>query len=313
MSQLAPTQSNVQAALASFITAVLPGTLGASPAVFTGTITGTTLTVTKMLTGQIALNAPLLGAAPGTTVAAVGTGSGGVGTYRVSVSQTVGNQATFATGVTVIAGQQNRAPEPVNPWFVVMTPIRFNRLATNIDSSDDVKFTGSIAGNTLTVSALISGAIVAGATVFGTGVAANTVVTAIGSPGVYTVSPNQNAASAVMSAGSKALMQEAESTVQLDFHSPDSTSGDFAQAISTALRDEYGVNFFAGLAAPLNGVVPFYADDPAQRPFINAENQYETRWVLEACFQVNQTLSVPQEYADAATITLKDVDALYPP
>jgi hypothetical protein len=48
-------------------------------------------------------------------------------------------------------------------------------------------------------------------------------------------------------------------------------------------------------------------------PFTNAENQSEWRWVLDAELQVNQVISVPQQYADAVTPTLISVDAVYPP
>ena len=325
--QVSPTQSNVQAALAAFLSAVLPGLNGSQPAVFVGAINATTLTVTALpgatpggIQGIIQANAPLLGLglASGTTIVRQLTGpTGGVGTYQISVSQTVATPITMSTGVTIIAGQQNRVIEPVNPYFVVMTPIRFTRLATNIDTKADVKFTGSISASTLTVSDVAFGEIELGATVFGTGVAANTIITAFGSgsggAGTYTISGSQTIGSQTLSAGQKTLTQEAESVVQIDCHSPDTQGGDLAQIVSTALRDEYATTFFAGLTPPFNDVSPFYADDPKQVPFVNAENAYEWRWVLEAHFQVNQTVVVPQTYADAAAVTLADVNALYPP
>jgi hypothetical protein len=48
--------------------------------------------------------------------------------------------------------------------------------------------------------------------------------------------------------------------------------------------------------------VPLYADDPRYMPFVNENQQYEWRWVLEACFQVNQTVVVPKQYADAVDV-----------
>jgi hypothetical protein len=325
LTAISPTQSNVQQALIAFLNAVLPGLSGQAPAVFVGSIAGNVLTVAPLpgkvpvgIQGTVQLNAPLLGlgVAPGTTIAALLTGSGGVGTYQVSIAQTVA-QATMSTGVSAVPGQANRVPEPVNPFFAVATPIRIDRLATNVDGSADVKLVGSIAGNTLTVSQVIAGQLEVGAALFGTGVAANTVVTGVsgtaGGPGAYAVSPAQGAAPQTMSAGAKTLTQSAEVTIQVDFHSSDTTAGDFAQTVSTALRDEYGVNFFAGLSAPLNGVVPLHADDPRQTPFVNDQGQYEYRWTLEVCLQARQTVQVPLQYADAAIVALEDVTALYPP
>lgn len=320
MNSIAPTQSNAQAALVAFLAQVLPGTPGQAPAVFTGTINGTTLTVSALTQGTITANSPVLGLgiAPGTTIVNQFSGpSGGAGLYQISISQMVNQSVTMSTGVTIIAGQQNRTAEPANPYFVVFIPIMFRRLATNLDSSADCKLIGSISGNTLTAVSVAAGAIIAGATLFGTGVATGTTVIAQltglpGGAGTYQTSPSQTATQQTISAGQKGMTQEAEVTVQIDFHSPDSLAGDFAQTVSTALRDEYGVSFFANLSAPLNGVVPFYADDPAQRPFVNDQNQYEFRWSCDAKFQVNQVVSVPQEYADSADIDVVDVLADYP-
>ncbi len=326
MLAITPTQSNAQAALAAFLGAVLPGTSGLAPAVFVGTISGTTLTVTGLagrqpagIQGVIQPNSPLLGlgVAPGTIIGAPISGSGGIGTYMVSPSQTLSQPVTMSTGVTIIAGQQNRVAEPTNPYFVVFVPIRFTRLATNVDGSADCKFTGSIAGTTMTVIDVTNGIVQPGATVFGTGVSPSTKIIAqlsgnTGGAGTYQISPSQNVIAGTLSAGSKTLTQSAEIVIQLDFHSPDSLAGDFAQEISTALRDEYGVDFFAGLAPPLNGVVPFYADDAKMTPFLSGENQYEWRFSLDAKFQVDQVVVVPAEYSDSATIVLKDVSAFFP-
>ena len=72
------------------------------------------------------------------------------------------------------------------------------------------------------------------------------------------------------------------------------------------------MDFFAALSPPLNGVVPLYADDPRQMPFINAESQYEWRWVLEAKLQVNQAVQIPQQFADSAVVDAISVEAEFP-
>jgi len=87
----------------------------------------------------------------------------------------------------------------------------------------------------------------------------------------------------------------------------DYSAGDFCQTVSIAFRDEYATTYFQSLTAPLNSVGPLYADDPRQSPFTNAENQLEWRWSLDAHLQVNETISIPQTYADSVTIILQEV------
>lgn len=64
---------------------------------FFGYISGTTLTVTEMQFGAVQISRPLygLGATAGSSVTALGSGTGGVGTYTVSVAQTVGATANI--------------------------------------------------------------------------------------------------------------------------------------------------------------------------------------------------------------------------
>jgi hypothetical protein len=226
------------------------------------------------------------------------------------------NVTGLVVGDTIISGQGNRASEPSATTFVVMTPIRFTRLETNLDEYADVQFTASIAGTSMVVTDVAYGLLMPGAIVFGPGVAVGTSIVSgpgAGGTGTYVVSQSQTVPSQTMACGAETLTQGAEVTVQLDFHSADLTAGDLAQAVSTAFRDEYGTTFFAGLDAPLDGIVPLYADDPVQRPFLNAEQQYEWRWVLEARLQANQVVSVPQQFLTSAKVTPKSVTATFPP
>jgi hypothetical protein len=72
----------------------------AGAASFTGSISGTTLTVTAVASGTLALGQPISGSgvASGTVLTALGTGTGGTGTYTVNNSQTVASEAMTATG-----------------------------------------------------------------------------------------------------------------------------------------------------------------------------------------------------------------------
>lgn len=220
------------------------------------------------------------------------------------------------SGVGVYKGQVNRVPEPEEDDFVIMTiygPLK--RLATNEDAAQDVTFIGSIAGTTLTVTEIIRGQILPDARLFGVGVAAGTTVVqqlsgTTGGVGTYEITPTQTVASRQLSTGAQTFMQEVEAAVQLDVHGND--SGNNAQIISTLFRDEYATAFFSELATG-DTISPLHADDPRQMPFLNAEAQYENRYVVEARLQANQTVTRPQQYADEAVVGLIDVDATYPP
>jgi hypothetical protein len=226
--------------------------------------------------------------------------------------------AVLPAGVEVVAGQYNRVPEPRVGSFVVITPIRIKRLATNLDTFADVVFQGSVAGTVLTVTNMLHGSIRTGLELFGENVTAGTTIDAqltgpAGGAGTYTVSASQTVAAAKLAAGYGSRQQNAEWTMQLDFHSADTTAGDKAQIVSTMLRDDFGTEFFRNLAAPMNGVSPLHADDPQQRPFINEAQQYEWRWSLDACLQANQVVISPQQFAEALEVGLIEVDSHYPP
>jgi hypothetical protein len=84
--------------------------------VFTGSISGTTLTVTAVTSGEIHTGQLLsgTGVAVGTTITAYGTNTlGGVGTYTVSFSQTTAS--TTITGVGTKSGGSR--------WVSVITPV----------------------------------------------------------------------------------------------------------------------------------------------------------------------------------------------
>jgi hypothetical protein len=214
--------------------------------------------------------------------------------------------AILPAGVSVVEGQDNRIPEPASPNFVVMTPILRNGLSTPVDDNFDAVFTGAIAGATMTISAVQSGALAVGSTIFGAGVAANTMVTALGTGtggiGTYTVSPAQTVGSETLAAGTRDALLATEVTIQLDVHSDDvATASDMAQTIATLMGDAFAVEFFT---ASYPGITPLYADTPRQMPFINDQNQSETRWVVGAHLQANQVV--------AATVTPVSVTVAYP-
>ena len=136
-------------------------------AIFTGSTSGTTLTVTFVKQGTIGTGQQLfvIGGAQETVITALGTGTGGVGTYTINLSQTISSQQMYTTNCGAVV-------------------------------------TASITGTTMTVTAVASGTLTVGQTVQGAGVTANTMITALGTgtggTGTYTVSTSQTVVSETM-------------------------------------------------------------------------------------------------------------------
>lgn len=86
---------------------LIEGTLdieGPQEAAFTASIASTTMTVTVLASGTLKVGQVIDGAGvtAGTYITALGSGTGGTGTYTVSVSQTVGSEAMTAKAQAVI-------------------------------------------------------------------------------------------------------------------------------------------------------------------------------------------------------------------
>ncbi len=232
-------------------------------------------------------------------------------------------------GTDVIRGQDNRVPEPVGPDFVVMTPLMQGRLGTNETAYFDDVFTGSIAGTTLTVTAvarsqtpLAAGMLILSkadyVTVNGVIVTVDGVPVTIGGPSVvtpgtviveqlsgdpggvgsYKISPSQMVVNEPLYAGVRADMTAVELTVQLDVHGP--RSADNTRIIETLFRSEYAVDL---LAASGLDIAPLYLTDPHQAPFVNDSNQVEYRWSMDAHLQVNPRIGTPQQFMDEVVVT----------
>ena len=140
---------------------------------FIGSITGTTLTVTSISSGSIAVGQPIfgIGITAGTIITNLDSGtSGGLGTYVVSASQTVSSTSMIS----------------------ISTP-------SNI-------FIGSMSAGTLTVTSVQSGTLAIGQSIFGANVPIGTTITGFGSgtgnSGTYTVSSTATVSSTSMSASS---------------------------------------------------------------------------------------------------------------
>jgi hypothetical protein len=305
MLTVTPSESAVFAALRSFLLSVLP----AGQAQYKGSIGGNILTVAAMLPGSaaIALGDPVLGVdvAYGTYISEFGTGTGGAGTYTVSIAQTVGADTPeiLASGVEVVQAQGNRVPEPVCADYVTMTPLRRPRMSTNVDDDEDVTFTASIDGTTLTVTKVDGGDILIGSRVWGPRVADGTVIvaplTGTGGLGTYAVVPAQEAASESMAAGRRLATESVQMAIQVDVYGPN--SGNFVQSLSAMFRDGLAVDHLAAISPVIS---PLYADEPRQLAFSDGEQQYENRWSIDVELQIDQTITVPQQFADTLKVNV---------
>ena len=218
--------------------------------------------------------------------------------------------SVLPAGTEVIQGQDSRVPEPADVDFVVMTPITRERLATNYTLWADCTFVGFTAGTTLTVTAMTSGTIANGAPLFWTvsPFSGLTIAYATGTGGVgtYTLS-GPLTFSGEMAAGQIILTQPTKLCMQLDFHSANvGDSSDMVEVVSTLFRSEVATDSFD--ASSSGSVWPLYADDPKQIPFQNAEQQYETRWTLDAYLQANQAVPWPQQFTTTAVVTIVEAD-----
>lgn len=216
-------------------------------------------------------------------------------------------------GTEVIEAQINRVAEPPGTDFVVMTWIDSERLETNVDTSGDVAFIGSISNTVLTVTQMLLGSITPGATLFGPSIAAGSTIGpqlsgTTGGIGTYSVTPSQTSPSQKMACGVWNFLQPSKVHIQLDVHGPN--SADNSKIITTIFRDDFAVQAFKSYG---QDVVPLYQDTPKQVPFINDQNQYENRWVIDTFLQANQQVSLPQQYADQLKVGIINVDASYPP
>ena len=135
-------------------------------AVFTGSTSGTTLTVASLSSGTIAVGQSLfgIGVLPETVITALGTGTGGAGTYTINRSQTVATAVLNSATVGAVV-------------------------------------TATIAGTTMTVASVASGVLHVGQTISGVGVTLGTIITALGTgsggAGTYTLSVASTVAAGV--------------------------------------------------------------------------------------------------------------------
>lgn len=218
--------------------------------------------------------------------------------------------------VDIIKGEINRVPEPAGPDFVIYWPLSQDRLGTNYTTYQDIAFFGSVAGSVLTVTNVINGGpLTPGLILLDTlnAVQANSVLgnqisgTPPGYTGTYSITPSQTVAIETIYEGIRFDQVAVDWTVQVDVHGPN--SGDNSRIIESLFRSEYGTENFVSSGYD---VTPLYAEAPKQTPFINQENQYEYRWSVMLCMQINPITSVAQQFANQLQVETIGVLETYP-
>ena len=119
-------------------------------ATFTGSISGTTLTVTAVSAGTIQIGQVIsgTGVTAGTTITALGTGTGGTGTYTVSASQTVAS-----TTISTVAIDFTGIPSWVKRVTVILSGVSVNATSApliQLGISSGIQNTGYVATSTAT-------------------------------------------------------------------------------------------------------------------------------------------------------------------
>lgn len=104
------------------------------------------------------------------------------------------------------------------------------------------------------------------------------------------------------------LLSPGQLTLQCDVFGPNAAN--YTTIIETTWRSSYGC---AALAALNPLVQPLYVETPRQLAFIDGEQQYVDRWSVDLVMQVNQTVTVAQDFAASLDLDLIEVDSTYPP
>jgi hypothetical protein len=233
------------------------------------------------------------------------TGQGDIGTYRIEPFQNF--PSLFLYGAPeVVRGQISRVSEPRAGDFIIIQQLRQPRLSLNVTTyADNIIVAEADEFGMLTVSAITQGQSslmpgmllldVGGPLLNGT-VLGSQISGEPGGIGTYSIYPSQVVAQETMYAGVREDLTPTQVALQLDFHGPN--SADNTRLIESLWRSDYAFDILNPL-----GVAPLYSSDPHELPFINAEQQYEYRWVLDLEMQTNPVALTTQEFFTTLGIT----------
>lgn len=238
-------------------------------AIYTGSISGTTMTVSSVQSGTLAVGQAVYGDGieQETVITALGTGTGGTGTYTVSVSQTLTSSQlnSVTTGCTfngqiigttlyvntVTSGSLHTGQTLQGTGLTTTTIItatvgstgsgvgQYTVNNTQTKPSTAAQFTASISGTTMTVSAVASGTIAVGQYIYVAGIIGGTKITALGTgtggTGTYTLNNSQTVSSSTM------YSSVGQTNYALDWSVLPSNDGPFVGGLTVDVVDNYFV------------------------------------------------------------------------
>lgn len=102
----------------------------------------------------------------------------------------------------------------------------------------------------------------------------------------------------------KSISVGASYTFQCDVYG--ANAADNAAILAFAFRDDYPQQFM-----PV-GAAAMYASDPLQMQFVDAEDNYEDRWVIDLTVGYNPVIAIQSQSALSVDVVLSNVDVDYP-
>lgn len=94
-----------------------------------------------------------------------------------------------------------------------------------------------------------------------------------------------------------------QAEIQVDLYGEN--AGDRAIELETVFASSYGYETIKALDDRL---APLYSSEAIQAPMINAESQWQERYIITLSLQAHITVTLRQDYFDHADITLEQVD-----
>lgn len=99
------------------------------------------------------------------------------------------------------------------------------------------------------------------------------------------------------------IVKPTKFAIQLDCVDKDGDATNWVDTLSAIWFSELGAQFFAPY-----GIAPLYNEDPKFAPWVNSENQWENRWIVNTYLQFNPALVIPTYTYPGAIVGVVDVE-----